>query len=275
VTFTRRFAYIRGIESDKFSLIDFSEASKGKLAPTTIQAGQNPPSASPEDISVADMIAPTPEGNGVMIGHAPDQVVYYYTEGLMAPSGTINNYKRRVRAVMLVDHSLSEAAPGTYTIPIKLRRAGRFDVPMLIDQPRLANCFEVEVADSPDAEKHDTRTPIAFEALFKDQKFKPGEPVKLRFKIVDSITGEPVAGLGDVHVLAYEPPGIWQQRQFAKEVGKGIYEVTQVFPEAGLFRLMIAVESKGVRYVDLPYTNVAVIQDAKEGNGKQEGANNH
>jgi YVTN family beta-propeller protein len=274
VAFTRRYAYIRGTESDKFSLIDFNEAAKGKLAPTTIQAGQTAPSASPEDINVADMIAPTPEGNAVMIGHAPDQVIYYYTEGLMAPSGTISNYKRRARAVMLVDHSLSEVEPGTYTIPVKLRRAGRFDVPMLIDQPRITNCFAVEVADSPNAEKQIARTPIASEVLFKGQTFKPGEPVKLRFKIVDSITREPVTGINDVRVLTFEPPGVWQQRQFAKEVEKGIYEVTQVFPESGLYRMMIAVESKGVRYADLPFTNIAVIQDAKESAGKQEGAKN-
>jgi YVTN family beta-propeller protein len=263
VTFTRRYAYIRGTESEKFSLIEIGDAKKGKLAPVTIQAGQKPPSASPKDIGVADMIAPTPEGNAVMIANAPDEVIYYYTEGLMAPMGTINNYKRRAHAVMLIDHSLAEVAPGVYSAPIKLRRGGRFDVPMLIDQPRIANCFQLEVADSPEGEKQQARTAIASEALFKDQRFKPGEPVRLRFKIVDSITREPVAGISDVHVLTYEPPGVWQQRQFAKEVGGGVYEATQVFPEAGLFRIMIAVESKGVRFVDLPYTDVAVIQEVK------------
>ena len=49
--------------------------------------------------------------------------------------------------------------------------------------------------------------------------------------------------------------------------------MTQVFPETGLYRVMIAVESKGVRYVDLPYTNVAVDQDEKA-ESKQEGTKN-
>jgi YVTN family beta-propeller protein len=271
VVFTRGYAYIRGTETENFSLIDIGDAKKGKLAPTTIQAGQKPPSASPEDIGVADMIAPTPEGNAVMIGNAPDEVIYYYTEGLMAASGTINNYKRRAHAVMVIDHSLTEISPGLYSIPVKLRRSGRFDVPMVIDQPRIAYCFDAEVADSPEGEKQQARTPIVSEALFKDQRFRPGEPVKLRFKIVDSITKEPVLGLMDVHVLAFEPPGIWQQRQFAREVDKGVYEVVQVFPEAGLYRIMIAVESKGIRYVDLPYAKVAVLQDEKEAS-KKEGA---
>ena len=263
VTFTARYAYIRGTESEKFSLIDLSEARKGKLASTPIQAGQQPPAAAPDDINVADMIRPTPEGNAVMIANAPDGVVYYYTEGLMAPSGTISNYKRRAHALMLIDNSLTEVAPGTYTATVRLRRGGRFDVPMLIDQPRLTNCFELEVADSPNADQQKARTPIATEALFKDQRFKPGEPVKLRLKVVDAITKEPVAGLSDVHVLIFEPPGIWQQRRFAKEVDKGVYEITQVFPEAALYRVMIQVESKGVRYVDLPYTEISVLDDAK------------
>lgn len=271
LSFTRRYAYIRGIESEKFSLIDIGDANKGKLAPTNIQAGQKPPSELPQDIGVADMIVPTPEGNGAMIANAPDQVIYYYTEGLMAPSGTINNYKRRPHALMVVDNSLSEVAPGTYSVHAKLRRGGRFDVPMLIDQPRITNCFQLEIADSPDAEKQATRTTIASEALFKDQQFKPGEPVKLKFRVFDSITKEPVTGLGDVRVLAFEPPGIWQQRQLATEVEKGVYEVTQVFPETGLFRLMISVESRGVRYVDLPYTQIAVIKDAKD--AKEEAKN--
>lgn len=278
VTFTGRYAYIRGTESEKFSLIELSEARKGKLVTTLIQAGQKPPDAAPDDIGVADMIVPTPEGNSVMIANAPDGVVYYYTEGLMASSGTINNYKRRAHALMILDQSLSEAAPGTYTATVRLRRGGHFDVPMLIDQPRITNCFQLAVADSPDAEKQKTRTPIAAEALFKDQRFKPGEPVRLRLKIVDSITKEPVVGLHDVHVLVFEPPGIWQQRQFAREVDKGIYEVKQVFPETALYRVMIQVESKGVRYVDLPYTEIGVMEDAKQGASnpvsKPEGARN-
>jgi len=68
-----------------------------------------------------------------------------------------------------------------------------------------------------------------------------------------------VTGLRDVHILVFEPPGIWQQRQFAREVERGVYEVSQVFPESGLYRVMVQVESKGVRYVDLPYTEVGVI----------------
>jgi YVTN family beta-propeller protein len=264
IAFTGRYAYIRGTESEKFSLIELGEARKGKPATTMIQAGQKPPSASPADIGVADMIVPTPEGNAVMIANAPDGVVFYYTEGLMAPSGTISNYKRRAQALMILDQGLSEAAPGTYTAMVRLGRSGRFDVPMLIDQPRITNCFQLEIADSPNAEKQKQRTAIAAEALFKDQRFSPSEPVKLRLKLIDSITREPVAGLSDVHVLVFEPPGIWQQRQFAKEVDKGVYEVTQVFPENGLYRVMVQVESKGVRYVDLPYTEVAVIEGARQ-----------
>ncbi|HEV2764130.1 MAG TPA: YncE family protein, partial [Pyrinomonadaceae bacterium] len=108
VTFTRNYAYVRGTGSEKFSLIELSELSKGKVAPVDVQAGQKPPSALPGEIGVADMIAPTPEGNAAMIANAPDALLYYYVEGMMAPMGTFSNYKRRPRALMVLDRSLSE-----------------------------------------------------------------------------------------------------------------------------------------------------------------------
>ena len=37
-------------------------------------------------------------------------------------------------------------------------------------------------------------------------------------------------------VLVFEPPGVWEQRQYAREVGEGFYEVSQIFPRAVLTR---------------------------------------
>ncbi|MCA1592000.1 MAG: YncE family protein [Acidobacteria bacterium] len=263
VAFTRGYAYIRGTQSEKFSLIEINDLKKGKFAPVEIQAGRRAASELPEDIGVADMIAPTPEGNSVMVANAPDQMLYYYVEGMMAPMGTIQNYKRRPHALMIIDRSLSEIAPGVYSSPVKLRSAGRFDVPFLIDQPRIVNCFELEVAPSPDGEKNVASTAIAVEAQFKGKQFKPGEPATLRFKITDAVTKQPVTGLTDVHILVFELPGVWQQRQWAKEVGEGVYELTQVFPRAGAYNVMMAVASRGVRFADLPFTSVAVLDEAK------------
>ncbi len=268
VTFTNLYAYVRGTESEKFSLIEMSEVKKGTFTSVNIQAGQLAASTMPQEIGVADMIQPTPEGNSVMIANLPDQMVYYYVEGMMAPMGTLQNYKRRPRGLMIIDRSLAETAPGVYTSPVKLSRAGTFDVSLLVDQPRIVNCFEAKVADSPYAEKVKASASTLIEPLFKDKRFKPSEPVALRFKISDSITQRALTGLKDVMILIFEPPGIWQQRVMAREVEPGVYEATENFPHVGLFRVMTQVQSRGVRFADLPFTGVAVLDEAKTADTK-------
>jgi YVTN family beta-propeller protein len=268
VTFTRLYAYVRGTESEKFSLIEMSEVKKGKFSPVDIQAGRLAASTLPKDIGVADMIQPTPEGNSVMIANLPDQMIYYYVEGMMVPMGTFENYKRRPHALMLIDRSLTETAPGLYTSAVKLKKAGTFDLPFLLDQPRITNCFEVKVADSPYGEKVQASASTLVEPMFNGNRYKPAEAATLRFKISDSITKRPLAGLKDVMVLIFEPPGIWQRRVMAKEVGDGVYEVTETFPHVGLFRVMTQIQSRGLRFADQPFTPVPVMNESQVGQAK-------
>lgn len=263
VTFTERYAYVRGTGSEKFSLVELAGVTRGKLIAVDVTAGQKPPSALPDEIGVADMIATTPEGNAAMIANTPDQMIYYYVEGMMAPMGTLSNYKRRPYAAMVLDRSLAETAPGVYTVPVRLNSAGRFDVSVLTGQPRIAHCFDMEVAQSPDAEKNSPRVSLAVRALFDGKQFKPGEAATLRFQITDPSTGQPLKGLQDVQVMAFEPPGIWQQRQWAREVGSGEYEVTQTFPRPGLYKVMLRVASRGVTFADLQATSVPVVGGAE------------
>ena len=258
VTFTNRYAYVRGTASEKFSLIELDSLGSGKVSALDVTAGQKPPSALPEELGVAGMIVPTPEGNSVMIANAPDMMIYFYVEGMMAPMGTLSNYKRRPRGILLLDRSLKEIAPGTYAAPVKLPRAGSFDVPVLIDSPRIVHCFRADVGESPDAPSTEKRASITVSASFAGLEFKPGAGVPLKFKITDSASKQPVAGLQDVQVLVFEPPGVWQQRQWAKEVSAGEYEVTQVFPRAGVYNVMVRVASRGVAFADLPFTRVSV-----------------
>jgi hypothetical protein len=186
-------------------------------------------------------------------------MLYYYVEGMMAPMGTLQNYKRRPRALMVLDRSLNEVSTGVYTTTVRLKTAGRFDVSVLTGQPRMTQCFQLDVAAAPGAEKTFTGVPVAARALFDGQQFKTGQAAALRFRLTDPVTGQPLKGLDDVQVLAFEPPGVWQQRQWAKEVGDGEYEVSQTFPRPGLYRVMVRVASRGVAFADLPYTAAPVV----------------
>jgi len=263
VTFTDRYAYVRATGSEKFSLVELSGILKGKFAAVDVTAGQKAASELPTEIGVADMIATTPEGNAAMVANTPDGMVYYYVEGMMAPMGTLSNYKRRPHAAMILDRSLSEVSPGVYTAPVRLKSGGRFDVSVLTGQPRISHCFQMEVASTPESEKLGAGVSVAVRALFDGQKFKAGESVTLRFRLTDSASGQPLKGLGDVQVLAFEPPGIWQQRQWAKDLGEGEYEITQTFPRPGLYKIMLRVQSRGVAFADLPATNVPVVTSSE------------
>ena len=48
-------------------------------------------------------------------------------------------------------------------------------------------------------------------------------------------------------------PGIWQQRQRAKAIGDGIYEVTVNVPETGVYFVFVESPSQHVQYRQLQY----------------------
>lgn len=257
VTFTERYAYVRGIESEKFSLIDLADLRKGKPAPVDIQAGQHAPSSAPDQLGVADMIVPAPEGNTVMVANAPDQTLYFYQEGMMAPMGTFSNYKRMPRGILILDRSLKEVSPGVYRAPVTFPKAGRYDVPLLIDRPRTMHCFQVSVQElvNEASTATGTRPPIV-RAQFGNVPIQARVPTAIGFILIDPTTQQPIVGIRDVQVLLFEPPGTWQQRQHAREVEPGRYAITQSFPHPGEYRVMVQTVSRHLRYTD----GTAVVQ---------------
>ena len=71
-----------------------------------------------------------------------------------------------------------------------------------------------------------------------------------------------------MQVLVFEPPGIWQNRVWAKETGDGVYEAQLAFPHAGMFRVMTQINSRGIRFADLSFTSVTVIESDTKGGAK-------
>ena len=257
VTFTERYAYVRGIESEKFSLIDLADLRKGKPAPVDIQAGQHAPSSVPAQLGIADMIVPAPEGNAVLVANAPDQTLYFYQEGMMAPMGTFSNYKRIPRGILVLDRSLKEVAPGVYRAPVTFTKAGRYDVPLLIDRPRMMHCFQAVVGESTTGVSTAAAPkPPLVRTDFGTEPILTKIPTALTFTLIDAQTKQPISGLRDVQVLVFEPPGSWQQRHHAREVEPGRYTVMQSFPHAGEYRVMVQTVSGHLRYAQ----GTAVVQ---------------
>jgi hypothetical protein len=89
--------------------------------------------------------------------------------------------------------------------------------------------------------------------LNKETSLGTGEDYKVRFRLTDTETKRPVSALKDVGVLLFLPPGNWQQRQVARSLDDGRYEITLNVPESGVYLLFVESPSKRVQYRQLPY----------------------
>ncbi len=250
IAFTKEFAYVRQAGAVEVSMIRLSTLGK-ELDVVKFPGGKNAPAESRTSLSVADAIVPTPEGNSVLVANTADRQLYYYTEGMAAPMGNFQNYRRDPRAVLIADRSLREIKTGVYEAVTRIPRAGRYDVAFLLDSPRVTHCFDAVAVVNPTVkQRHELALKI--EHLKNDQPLRPNVDYKLRFRLLDTATNKPKNDLTDVRVLTFLAPGVWQTRAFAKGMGDGIYELTIKVPEPGVYLIFVESRSQSVDFRDLP-----------------------
>jgi len=250
ITFSNAFAFVRSLETENIYMLRLGKIDK-EVDVTEFPGGQAAPGQGSTPIR-ADSIALAPEGNAVIVANPVDRVLYYYTEGMAAPMGNFQNYRREPMAVMVVDRSLREIKPGVYSTTIKLPASGRYDIAFLNDSPRVSHCFNL-VAETNPVLKEKQAVALGIEHQVKEKKLAVRQDFTFRFKLIDTATGDPKSDLKDVRVLTFLSPGVWQRRDIAKSVGDGVYEIKINVPEAGVYMLFVESPSMGVRYTDLPY----------------------
>ena len=250
IMFSNAFAFVRSLESETVYMLRLGKIDQ-EVDVTEFPGGQAAPGRGSTPVR-ADSIVLAPEGNSVIVANPVDKVLYYYTEGMAAPMGNFQNYKREPLAVMVVDRSLREIKPGVYSTTIKLPASGSYDVAFLNDSPRVAHCFSLAAETNP-LLKEKPLVALSIEHQVKEKKLAAGQDFTFRFKLIDTATGDPKSDLEDVRVLTFLSPGVWQRRDAAKPVGDGVYELKINVPEAGVYMLFVESPSMGVRFVDLPY----------------------
>jgi hypothetical protein len=221
-------------------------------ATTKFPGGQTPPEKSPHAAGLASPLANAPEDGSMLVANPADQMIYYYSEGMAAPMGSFRNYRRQPVALQVWDASLREAAPGVYRTRARMMGAGSYDVAFLLDSPRVVHCFDLAVASDPALAKK-RQLPIKVESLLDNARLASGKPVQLRFKVTDTETGKPKVDLKDMGVLAFLSPGSWQQREWARHVGEGVYEVSFTPPRDGVYYVFFQCPSLGVAFRQLPH----------------------
>jgi YVTN family beta-propeller protein len=256
IIFSNTFAFVRSLGTESVAMIRLATIGTD-VEITEFPGGQ----AAPEKGSLpvrADSIVLAPEGNSVIVANPADKVLYYYTEGMAAPMGNFQNYRREPRAVLVVDRSLRETDSGVYVANVKLPASGKYDVAFLADSPRITHCFETAAQPNP-AMKEEQQVALRIEYHTKDMKLVVGKDFAFRFKLIETATNKSKDDLKDVRVLTFS--GSWQRRDIANSLGNGVYEIKLNVPEAGVYTMFVESPSMGVRYRELPYATLEATDE--------------
>lgn len=244
VSFTDGYAYVRNTGDARISLVKLAALDQqGAAGVVDVQVGQKAPESA-RGLGGAAPFAPVPEGDGVIVSSPADKALYFYREGMMAPMGTLLNYGREPRAVLVLDRSLEEVRPGVYSTQVRVKEPGTYDVAFLLDSPRVVACLEQRVGASGEVtarQAHRVELEPRFDASVRR---KAGEEYALRFRLVDSGASKPVSA-EEISVMLFRSPGSWQWRGSPRAVGEGEFEVTFRPPGPGQFKFLVGVESRG------------------------------
>lgn len=261
VAFSRSFAYVRSLGSERVSMIDLTELGREEALPvTTFPAGQTPPKKA-RDVSMTDTIVEAPGEAAVMVVSPADDTVYYYMEGMNFPIGNFRNYGHRPRAVQVVDRSMQEREPGTYSSTFRVPEAGTYDVAFLLESPSILNCFKFTARKNPQLKR--TGPSLDVEYLIENRSVKVGETVKLRFRLMDPASRNPQLDLEGVSVLHVMAPGTVKVNIPAIHVGEGVYEASLPVPRSGAYFVYVGCASKNVKPTDLPYLTLVASPEKK------------
>jgi len=248
VAFTRAYAYVRALASERVSMINLLSLGAGKKPIVqSFAAGAVPPKVGGE-LPLADSIAPALGDAAVLVVNPADNTVYYYMEGMNAPMGSYQSRGASARAVTVIDRSLKETEPGVYSSKVRIPVAGRYDVAFLLESPRLVNCFSLEAKENPLLAAQ--RRSIVVEFLTQNREVPLGAIVPVRFT-VKTEGGEPQAGLTDVRVLSFLVPGQRRNETIAREVESGVYETAIKIEEHGAYSIHVASRQLNKEFKDL------------------------
>jgi DNA-binding beta-propeller fold protein YncE len=258
--FSDTFAFIRSLETESVNMIRLSTIGS-EVDITEFPGGQGIPAQGSTPVR-ADSMVLAPEGNAVILANPVDKTLYFYQEGMAAPMGNFQNYRREPLATLIVDRSLRETRPGVYSTTVKLPASGHYDVAFLTDSPRISHCFETAADPNPGL-KEIPAVALRIEHQGSERQLQPGQDFALRFKLIETKTNKAKDNLKDVRVLTFLGPGTWQRRDIARPLGNGMYEVNLNVPESGVYMVFVESGSMGVRYRDMPPLTLHAAEEKK------------
>lgn len=245
IALSREFAYLRNRDDANVQLIALARLREGSMPQVLVPMGRRAPADDPDVVNVATVLAPAPEDNGVLLANPGDATIYRYVEGMMVPIGSYSNYRRKARALKVMDGALVERGAGEFEAPVQAERSGRYDVIVRNQSPSITACFVQTIEGVPASEEQKQR-PVA--TLLSRERGTDGS-LRVVFRL-RTAAGESIAAR-DAQVLAMQPHGTWQQRRVAARRADGDYEaVFAGVPGRGDIVLLAGASSEGLDYVE-------------------------
>ena len=243
IGFTTTEAYIRRRASESVTLVPLATLNDdGKPAGLAeFPAGERP---FPAAVAVpAASMASAPGEASMLLASPSERAVHFYHEGMAAPAGSFENAGRQPTAVAVLDRSLHQGAPGTYSAPVRLPQAGRYDVAVLLDAPRLVHCFTLDVAPADGAA---AGRAITIEPVGLPRTVSAGDKLALRFHAIDVATRQIRKDLGAVTAQAVLAPGTWHRRYAMVPGPDDTWLLEFTPPEPGIYLLSFEAPAAGL-----------------------------
>ena len=260
VVFTRGFAYVRSLGSERVTMVNLASVGPGRNPIVQkFTAGAVPP-GQVQDLVIADTLAAGTTEAAVLVVNPAENATYFYMEGMNAAASNYQARGSHARAVMVVDRGLKEVEPGVYRGIARLPAAGKYDVAVLLDSPRVMHCFAANVEADPAAAAKRAETRLEF--IAGEGAGRPGEKRVVRLRLTDALTGAPRSGLTDVRVVSFRAPNRERHEVIARETSAGVYEAEVPLNEQGAYYVQAASASARFGLNDLPRLTIRVNRSA-------------
>lgn len=260
VTFTRQYAYVRSLGTERVYLIALSSLLGANLGPLqSFAAGEKPPGMAP-DLGIAQTMVPAVKEAAAFLVNPAQGTIYFYMEGMVSPAGGFRNYGHEARSVEIADRSLREIAPGLYSGRAKLPLPGTYDVAFILDQPQIVHCFSASVEPNPAVKI--AAGPMSVDYRIDTPNVRVGSTVPVRFRLSDPQSGVPLMNLTDVRVMYYTSAGAGRTLVGAKHVGAGEYVAEVKVAEQATYYVFVASASQKVKFTDVPFATLVGLDEA-------------
>ncbi|KAB0495597.1 YncE family protein [Pseudomonas vancouverensis] len=257
VSFTKAYAYVRGLASAKVTMINLASLGEGhKPIIQGFEAGPQAPRMA-GDLPLASSLAVSKDDNAVFVVNPVDNTTYFYAEGMNAPMSGYPNRGQVARAAMVIDRSLREVEPGLYSSRVRLPAAGRFDVAFLLNQPNIIHCFSTVVEADKNLDR--SRGVPKVEFMLDTSTAALGSPYVVRFRIVEGKHKAQRSGVKDAQVRYFRAPTSRPQEVAALEVADGVYEAPLTLDRDGAWYLHVRAASLGAGFDDQTFASVRVL----------------